>query len=165
VPDDEEAECVYLASLDVLDSYVPKTPLEFVRVFSVRFANGLPPTDDMTERLVEIARELAGQPHDTDQHVAWLSERNALIAYLDSDEPTEDEANEGAGRLSEFDGRIIKTPATTTPAVFAKVLLAAQLSTEGQELVEADAAAFVREARAVTGIGRVSPNVVATREA
>ncbi len=53
--------CVYLASLDVLDSYVPTTPLEFVRAFSVRFANGLPPTDDMTVRLVEIARDLAGQ--------------------------------------------------------------------------------------------------------
>ncbi len=97
--------------------------------------------------------------------MAWLTERNTLIEYLDSDEPTEDEANEGAGRLNEIDGRIIKTPATTarlrcSPSCCSPY----SLSTEGQELVEGDAAAFVREARAVTGIGRVSPNVVATRE-
>ena len=164
VPDDEDAEDAFLASLHVLDSYVPMTPLEFVRAFSVRFANGLPPSDDMTERLVEIARDLADRPHDVDPHVAWLTERNTLIEYLDSNAPTEDEANTGVGRLNEIDGRIIKTPATTATGVFAKLLLAVQLSTEGQELIEADAAAFVREVQAVTGMGRVSPNVAARRE-
>ena len=100
----------------------------------------------------------------TDPHPGWLAERNTMIEYLDSDAPTEDEANTGVGRLNEIDGRIIKTPAATTSGVFAKLLLAVQLTTEGQELVEIDAAAFVREAQALTGMGRVSPNIASMRE-
>ncbi len=121
---------------------------------------------DFAALIADARRFAATDPvsETTDPHLGWLAERNTLIEYLDSNEPSEDEANAGVGRLNEIDGCIIKTPAATTPAVFAKLLLAVQLSTEGQELVEGDAAAIVREARAVTGIGRVSPNVSATRE-
>ena len=163
---DAVADIAFGAMRKMMDTPAPDAAAMLMKMIAATEGSKIVTADDM-DALIADARRFAVVDlgaANADQHVAWLTERNALIEYLDSHAPTEDEANEGAGRLNEIDGRIIKTPATTTPAVFAKLLLAVQLSTEGQELVEGDAAAFVREARAVTGLGRVSPNVVATRE-
>jgi hypothetical protein len=89
----------------------------------------------------------------------------ALIDYLNSDARTDSEADDGADRLNEADNRIMETPATTKDGIFAKLLLATQLITEGHDIGEARAAAIVCEASLVTGVGRVPPNVTPAREA
>jgi hypothetical protein len=63
-PDADEGspeELRYLSTLHALDAYVPRTPHEFVRSFSARFSNDLPPNDDDMEDLVSIARHLASE--------------------------------------------------------------------------------------------------------
>jgi hypothetical protein len=164
---DAVAAIAFPAMERMMDIPAPDAAAMLMKMIAAREGNRIVNEDDM-DALIQDARRFAafdGNLAAKDQHVGWLTERNALIEYLDSDVPTEDEANERVGHLNELDRRIITTPASTMAAVFSKLLLAVQLTTEGQELVESDAATFVREANAVTGMGRVSPNVASKREA
>lgn len=92
-----------------------------------------------------------------------LAERNALIDRIDIEDLSDLEAAEESARLSRQDAAILATPAASSDDMFAKLLLLVQSVTEGVMLEEADAAAAVLEAQALTGAGRVSPNVVCAK--
>jgi hypothetical protein len=53
-------EAAYLAAVDELDNYQPRTPHEFVRLFAARYDNCLVPNDDAMPTLVACAARLGG---------------------------------------------------------------------------------------------------------
>jgi hypothetical protein len=93
-----------------------------------------------------------------------LAERNELIEYISAAKLADVEANEQCGRLDAIDNRIMETPAASRDDVFAKLLLMAELRTEGTDVVETRAAAIVSEALIFAGVGRVSSNIAAKAE-
>ena len=120
------------------------------------------PTQLVIEALAALMLVVAGgEPSDptTVQLLPILAERNELIEHISAARLTDDKADEQCGRLDAFDDRIMETPAASKDDVFAKLLLMAELRTEGSDVAGQLAATIVREAQAFAGIGRVSPNV------
>ncbi len=96
---------------------------------------------------------------ESESLAALLAGRNALIEHLDMDRVDEAEAQTGVRRLNELDAFILNAPPSTKDDLFVKLLLNAQINTEGNYIDDEQATLLVREAQTLVGIGRVSPNV------
>jgi hypothetical protein len=164
---DEEGEAVGAIALPALcrliETPVPDAAALVVKLIAA-WDDGRILDEEEKAAIMTDAMLLAGQDQgcpSTAPLMKIFAERNALIEHLDHDPMSEDEASEGCDRLNVMDGLIMETPALSFDDVSAKLLLAVQLNTEGQEISVEQAVQFVEEAQRIVGVGRVSPTAVA----
>ncbi len=101
------------------------------------------------------AERLAGT---ADPLTAMLSERNQWLDYLDYEDKSKDRCDEfdrNYAHLAALERNIEQARPSSTEGVLAKLIFALQVIAEGHEIEEAKAVNLVREAMAVTGMGRL----------
>jgi hypothetical protein len=93
----------------------------------------------------------------TDPHRAWLDDRNQILATINTEGAhTEAQINDLLTTMIAIEKRIEETPARTSDALVAKMVLALQVTAEGHELSEDSAATLIREAQCLLDIGSLA---------
>ncbi len=100
---------------------------------------------ELLTAVCQDARRLASPA--TDPHMAWLTERDAIMALENSRqiELPEEQSGAIAGRLNELDNLIFDTPAASRDAAVIKLLTVVKALSEGHCMVEDDAAKVIAE--------------------
>ena len=93
----------------------------------------------------------------TDPHRTWLDDRNQILATINKDGAlTEAQMNDLLATMIAIEKSIEETPARTSGALVAKMVLALQVTAEGHELSQESAADLVREAQCLLDIGSLA---------
>lgn len=93
----------------------------------------------------------------TDPHRAWLDDRNQILATINKDGSlAEAQINDLLATMIAVEKRIEETPARTSDALVAKMVLALQVTAEGHELSQESAADLVRQAQCLLDIGSLA---------
>jgi hypothetical protein len=162
LPDDPEADALVDACCAAMDHLIEQARAPDLSALRLKIDLALGRAewfedvlfDDHARGIIADIKYLTGAPV-TDQHAAWLAERNRAQATINAaDETLTDEAADALTTYTvERDREIANTPATTRDGVLAKLALVAQISLEGFEPNMDWCASAVADAQRVAGIG------------
>lgn len=148
----EAANRAYYGALDTLAAHRVTNLIDLaekIAIVDADYTDGDVPHERVADMLADVrclaAADLKGAGAASPLS-ALLYQRNALVDGING-EATDAETDLAAGKVNRLDSLILDTPATGSADVFAKVLLIAQLASEGHSVQDGIATSIVQEAR------------------